>query len=285
MARADPRAKRQAEQERLLRRGTDDHYRDTELYDFEYGDRDYDVDWYCGLADERAPATAILELGAGSGRITCPLVEAGHRVIALDRMGPMLDALRTRIAERSWTDQVQPIEADMRTLPLPDGSVELVIAPFNTLMHLYTWKDLRACFREVARVLTPGGAFAFDVELPDLEWLTWDPDKRHAVTPFVHPSTGQRLIYSTNHRYDPQTQVCHIRIFYDDAPPKGRRFVAPPRPRTLVHLAHRQIFPEEVRLLVDTAGLQLLEHTGDFDGISLGPAVQSQVVVCTKPAP
>lgn len=282
MARGKRRA-RSAEHERLLQRGTDDHYQDTELYDFEYGDREEDVRWYRALARRREPSTPILELGAGSGRITCPLASDGHRVIALDRMESMLAALRTNLEQEGLEDQVEIVEGDMRQLPLPDDSVALAIAPFNTLMHLYTWQDLLACFREVARVLAPGGAFAFDVELPDLEWLTWDPDERHAVTPFTHPRTGKRLIYSTNHRYDPHTQICHIRIFYDDAPPPGRRFEPPARARKLVHLAHRQVFPEEARLLVHAAGLTLAEHTGDFHGISLGPGVQSQVVVCTKP--
>ncbi len=271
------------ERQRLLHRGTEDHYVDTALYDQEYDDRDEDVEWYRSFVGERAPTTAVLELGAGTGRIACPVAQDGHRVIALDRMATMLDGLRQRAAQQGLSESIEVIEADMRELPLPDASVSVVIAPFNALMHLYTWRDLLACLREVARVLQPGGVLAFDVELPDPEWLNWDPDERHAVTPFVHPTTGERLIYSTNHRYDARTQICHVRIFYDDPPPRGRKFVAPAKPRSLVHLAHRQIYPQELELLVDTAGLILLSHTGDFRGISLGPGVQSQVVVATKP--
>lgn len=269
--------------ERLLRRGTVEHYRDTELYDFEYEEREEDREWYRTLARERAPTAPILELGAGTGRITCPLAQDGHTVVALDHMSTMLAALRRRARHDEVEDAITLIEADMRTLPLDDESVDMVIAPFNALMHLYTWTDLLACFGEVTRVLTPGGTFAFDVEFPDLEWLTWDPEERHAITPFTHPRTGEKLIYSTNHTYDPSSQVCHVRIYYDDAPAPGRRFVPPPKPRKLVHLAHRQIFPEEARLLVSTAGLRLDSHTGDFEGVSLGPSVQSQVIVCTKP--
>jgi hypothetical protein len=99
----------------------------------------------------------------------------------------------------------------------------------------------------------------------------------------VHPVTGDKLVYSTNHRYDQQTQICHIRIFYDDAPPRGRKFRPPSEPRRLVHLAHRQIFPEEVRMLVDVAGFEMCSHTGDFKDIPLGDAAESQIVVCTKP--
>lgn len=269
--------------ERLLRRGTDEHYRDTELYDFEYEEREEDREWYRMLVRKRAPTAPILELGAGTGRITCPLAADGYTLVALDRMSTMLAALRRRARHDGVEDSITPIEGDMRTLPLEDASMGMVLAPFNALMHLYTWTDLLACFREVVRVLVPGGTFAFDVEFPDLEWLTWDPEERHAITPFTHPRTGETLIYSTNHTYDPASQVCHVRIYYDDAPAPGRRFVPPPKPRTLVHLAHRQIFPEEARLLVSTAGLRLDSHTGDFEGVSLGPSVQSQVIVCTKP--
>ena len=39
----------------------------------------------------------------------------------------------------------------MVALPIDDEQVSLVIAPFNCLMHLYTWDKLLACFREVVR--------------------------------------------------------------------------------------------------------------------------------------
>jgi ubiquinone/menaquinone biosynthesis C-methylase UbiE len=273
----------EAQRRRLLERGTSDHYEDAALYDLEYADRAEDVRFYRRLARERAGAGPVLELGAGTGRITCRIAEDGQHVIALDRMQPMLDRLREHAAGQPWADRIEPVLGDMTKVPLPDAAVALVIAPFNALMHLYTWDALLACLREATRVLQPGGTFAFDVDLPDLPWLLWDPDQRHAVTRFTHPTTGERMVYSTNHTYDDATQINHIRLYYDDAPPKGQRFSPPRKPRRLVHLAHRQIFPEEVRLLVDCAGLTLRSHTGDFLGVSLRRGIATQVVVCDKP--
>jgi ubiquinone/menaquinone biosynthesis C-methylase UbiE len=271
--------------ESLLGRGTDDHYEDTALYDYEYAERTDDVRWYRKLASAQLEeGDTILELGAGTGRITSPLARDGFEVVALDRKTDMLDALKSRIARHKHRDRIRPVEADMRELPLSNTSANMVIAPFNALMHLYTWQDLLACFREVYRVLKPRSLFAFDVQLPDLDWLNWDPEARHAVTRFVHPSTGEKLIYSTNHRYDPQTQVCHIRIYYDEAPPRGSKFRPPETPKRLVHLAHRQIFPEELRMLVETAGFDLLSLTGDFRDWPLREGCESQVALCSKPA-
>jgi hypothetical protein len=51
----------------------------------------------------------------------------------------------------------------------------------------------------------------------------------------------------------------------------------------LVHLAHRQIFPEEIRALVAHAGLRLESLTGDFLDLTLSKDVESQVVVAVKP--
>ena len=269
---------------RLVERGTIEHYEDTALYDHEYGDRTEDVVWYRKIARHHVTGGPVLELGAGTGRVSCPLALDGHRVLALDRMPVMLERLAERAAGQPWASRIEIVVAEMTEIPRPDESVDLVISPFNALMHLYSWEDLLRCFREVARVLVPGGAFAFDVENPDLEWLLWDPDERHAITRFTHPSTGERLVYSTNHTYDFSTQVCHIRLYYDDAPPRGRRFVPPVKSKKLVHLAHRQIFPEELRMLVATAGLAMESHCGDFVDGELGRHSQSQVVVCRKPA-
>lgn len=265
----------------LLTRGTHDHYVDVALYDFEYADQHEDIDFYLRVvADELgAPSSAppLLELGAGSGRIALPLAHAGYRVLALDRMRSMLDALEAK-ATRARLSRIEPIEADMRSLPLADGSVPLVIAPFNALMHLYTWRDLLDCFGEVHRVLRPGGAFIFDVLMPDLDWLTWDPNARHGVTRFEHPVSGETMCYSTNHTYDPATQVCHIRIYYDLGPrPKPRS-----EPYKLVHLAHRQIWPEELRALIATAGFELESHTGDFAGAPIASELESQTLICRK---
>ncbi len=267
----------------LLEAGTRDHYQDAALYDFEYSDRVEDIRHYRALAGEVGDAIDVLELGAGTGRISVPLARDGHRVTALDACDPMLQRLRDTLARITVAGAVTPQLGDMRALTLPDAAYDLVIAPFNALMHLYTWTELLACFREACRVLRPGGTFAFDVQMPDLEWLRWDPEVRHAVTRFVHPATREKLVYSTNHRYDAATQICHIRIYYDEAPPSGRRFAPPPVPRRLVHLAHRQIFPEELRMLVATAGLELGSLTADFRGRPLADAEDSQVAVCVKP--
>ncbi len=266
----------------LLQLGTSEHYEDAELYDFEYAEQSVDIDWYIELAQKIRPQDPILELGGGSGRISIPLAQQGHQIIALDRMQSMLDRLQSKLRKHhSLAGSVKSLCADMREIPLEKSSVGLVLAPFNALMHLYTWEDLLQCFEEVYRVLKPGGSFALDVLLPDLDWLKWDPHERHGVTPFTHPKSGEKMIYSTNHSYDPETQVCHIRIYYDKAV-RGRHLPRHPKNSEVVHLAHRQIFPQELRALISLAGFEIKSHGGDFMGISLQDSVESQVLLAVK---
>src|SRR5436189_2242504 len=80
--------------------GSREHYADAALYDYEYRRRRADVTFYRELARGRLGTHGhILELGAGSGRVTVPLARAGYHVVALDQSAAMLDGLRARIAK------------------------------------------------------------------------------------------------------------------------------------------------------------------------------------------
>lgn len=264
----------------LIDAGAREHYADAALYDHEYRRRRADVNFYRELAKARlSRGKRILELGAGSGRVTIPLARDGHTIVALDQSQAMLAKLQKRVQAlpEAARDRVTIVEADICTFELP-RTFDLVIAAFNVFEHLYTRSEVDACLRRVLAHLAPGGALAFDVQLPDLEWLTRDPTKRWARTKFTDPSTGHRLMYSTNHDYDPVSQIAMIRIFYDPiegTPPGGR----------VVQLSQRKFFPAELEALVAHAGLVMTERYGDFSGGPLGPGSESQILVCERPNP
>ena len=265
----------------LIDAGAREHYADATLYDYEYRRRRADVNFYRELAKLRLGKgkKRILELGAGSGRVTIPLARDGHTVVALDQAPSMLAKLRKRtlaLPEAS-RGRVEAVEGDLCTFELP-GTFDLVIAAFNVFEHLYTRGEVDACLRRVLAHLAPGGALAFDVQLPDLEWLSRDPSKRWARTKFTDPSTGHRLMYSTNHDYDPVSQIALIRIFYD--PIEGA-----PTPPRVVQLSQRKFFPAELEALVAHAGMVMVERYGDFSGGPLGPTSDSQILVCEAVVP
>ncbi len=140
----------------LVDAGSREHYADAALYDYEYRRRRADVTFYRNLARER-DARHILELGAGSGRVTLPLARDGHRVVALDQAPAMLAKLRERVAAApaAVAERITVARGDLRGFDV-HGEFPLVIAAFNVLEHLYTRGEVDACLRCVADHLAPG---------------------------------------------------------------------------------------------------------------------------------
>ncbi len=244
--------------EDLVDAGSREHYADAALYDHEYRRRRADVTFYRELARKRLGGGGrVLELGAGSGRVTIALARDGHEVVAIDRSRPMLDRLRARVAKlpRAVARRITVAEGDLRDFSA-DGTFPLAIAAFNVLEHLYTRGEVDACLRRVRAHLAKGGAFAFDVQLPDMIWLMRDPEKRWARTRFTDPTTKRQMIYSTNHDYDPISQIALIRLYYEPADGKG--------PTKIVKLSQRKFFPAELEALVAHAGFRVVERYGDF---------------------
>jgi len=255
--------------------GSREHYEDAVLYDYEYRRRRSDVAFYRQLARREVGGSGrILELGCGTGRLTLPLARDGHAITALDGSEAMLARLRARLARapRAVRDRVTVLKRDLRDFTIPERTqFPLAIAAFNVVEHLYTRVELAAFLSAVRRRLTPGGALAFDVQLPDLGWLQRDPHRRWARTRFTHPGTGERLWYSTNHDYDPIAQIALIRIYYEPVDSDGE-------PR-VVQLSQRKYFPAELEGLLASCGYSVSERWGDFSGGPLGPGAQSQVIL------
>lgn len=101
------------------------------------------VRWLRGAAS--APQD-VLDLGAGTGKLSAALMALGDRVTAVD---PSADMLRVA-AERM--PQLTTIVGSGEQIPLPGASVDLV-----TVAQAWHWMDEELATREVVRVLRPGG--------------------------------------------------------------------------------------------------------------------------------
>jgi SAM-dependent methyltransferase len=267
----------------LVDRGCREHYDDPALYDHEYRRRRQDVSFYRTLARELLGGPGrILELACGSGRVTTALLRDGHEVVGLDLSRPMLERAEARIARlgRPARARATLVQGDLRDFSL-GARFPLVIAAFNSFEHLYTRGEVAACLARVGEHLAEGGRFAFDVQNPNLAWLMRDPRRRWARTVFRHPTTGRRLAYSTNHVYDPVSQIAIIRIYYDPVdPPPAASGEAKGDPPNVVVLAQRKFFPAELEALVAHAGFSVEERYGDFAGEPLTGEAESQLLVC-----
>lgn len=105
----------------------------------------------------------VLELGAGQGRDSLALLDAGFTVTALDYAESALSELRVRAAAAGSVGRLTVAQHDVRrALPLPDGSVDAVFSHMLFCMALTT-AELVTLSGEVARVLRPGGLHVYTV--------------------------------------------------------------------------------------------------------------------------
>ena len=98
---------------------------------------------------ERAPGQRVLDLGAGTGKLTAALLALGAEVIAVEPDPAMLTELRRALPA------VRALPGSAEAIPLPDASVDAVLA--GNAMH---WFDMDVAGPEIARVLAPGGILA-----------------------------------------------------------------------------------------------------------------------------
>jgi SAM-dependent methyltransferase len=110
----------------------------------------------------RAP---ILDIGAGTGRVSIPLARLGLRVIGLDRTSEMLAVLRQKAPDAG----VIPIVADGCCLPFEEARFQAVVVA-RLLYLIPAWRDLLA---EAVRVLLPDGHVLH-------EWANGNPDEPSA---------------------------------------------------------------------------------------------------------
>jgi ubiquinone/menaquinone biosynthesis C-methylase UbiE len=120
------------------------------------------------VAAARLPAAAVvLDVGTGPGRVPrliadkCPELT----VEAID-LSPEMIAQATSAGQAAKSPNVKRIRfqvADVAALPFADGSVDLVVSSIS----MHHWDDPVAGFRDVVRVLKPGGrAWIYDFRPP-----------------------------------------------------------------------------------------------------------------------
>ena len=103
----------------------------------------------------------VLELGAGTGRLTEQLVALGHQVVASDPLDEMLGHLGRRLPH------VGRVRAAAERIPIRSRSVDVVISA-----QAFHWFDPTLALPEIARVLRPGGRLALVWNLRD-ERIPW----------------------------------------------------------------------------------------------------------------
>lgn len=191
--------------------------------DYERGRPSYPADAVALLCEELGigPGARVLDLAAGTGKLTRLLAPTGAEVVAVEPVSEMRRRLRQNVP------QALVLDGTAERIPVPDGSVDAV-----TVAQAFHWFDAEVALKEIAWVLRPGGGLGLiwnerDTREPWVEDLSrlirWDERGEHRVPYTTEVDWAARLDgldapfapvqrYDTTYRQpmDPDTLVARV---------------------------------------------------------------------------
>jgi arsenite methyltransferase len=105
---------------------------------------------------ELGPSDRVLELGFGGGINLARLVERARHVHGVEPSTAMIARARRTFADAIGAEKLALHEGTADSIPLADGSIDKALA----VNSVYFWPDRPSAFRELRRVLAPGGLVA-----------------------------------------------------------------------------------------------------------------------------
>jgi SAM-dependent methyltransferase len=212
-----------------------------------------------------------LELGCGTGRLLIPIARSGASVIGVDRSAAMLERARRRLVRLRRAVRPGLVRADIRTLPFPSGSFDVVMAPYGVLQSLLTDAALAATLAEAARVLAPGALFGVDL-VPDLpQWAEY----RNGVTLRGRTSDGHPITLIESVEQDRRRR----RTIFHEQFVVGRGRAARRRRFTLTF---RTLGLHQVRRRLERAGFRVDAVLGDYRGAAWDERADVWVVLARR---
>ena len=230
----------------------------SEVYDLLFEDLDNDVDFYLDTAAAHVPLPGtILELGAGTGRLTRRFLDAGYDVVGVDPSSHMLERAGQRLAP--YAGRVQLVYSGAQAMQLGQR-FQLAVAPYGMVAHLYTDGERLAVFRNVYQHLAPGGLFVFD-DMPG--WLAGaaDASKLDLYRRARDPVSGMAVRLMTN-MLDVAGQPLSLRYDFIDWLNTDHQVAR----RLVVRVRFRNIALEDELSLLRQAGFSEIDLLGGFDG-------------------
>ena len=211
-------------------------------------------------------AHAIVDLGCGTGLVTCALARAGYAATGVDPASGMLAIARTRVGG----ERVRWINGDAAALPTEGaGSFDLAIMTGHVAQFFVTDESWHAALTALHGAVRPDGWLAFESRNPGArEWEQWTPD---ACTSVHDPVAG---------RIDTWSAVCDVRngvVTYENHyvfAATGDTLVSEGRLRFRSHA-------ELTQSLAD-AGFAVERVFGDWDRRPAGPRTRELIVVARR---
>lgn len=257
------------------------------IYDYEYRNYTEDIPFYLARFDEYAVKRSVLELGAGTGRLTFPLAEAGYAMVGIDISARMLRRARQRL--KAATPEVARLtrfmSVDATRIALRE-QFDAVIAPFTFMCMLPDRETRLKCLQSAHRVLGPEGLLLLD--LPRMR-LPAESETRASLprcAPFNRPPVYSFSLPPHNHivdkyvheHYDVDHNRLNVRYFFVERDYFAEKFFR----RMEIRFSLVPVQETEIRELLDASGFELIQVYGNYRGEKLRHDSPRMIFECIR---
>lgn len=223
-----------------------------DLYDA-YVQTDLDISFFVNEAKQTTGD--VLELMAGTGRVSLALAEAGVRLTSVDISADMLTVLREKAAGRGLT--IDTHEMDICKLDL-GKQYDLIFIPFNSFSELQSSSDQKQALRKIYEHLADNGRFICTLHNPPIRLQSVQNGQLQFWG--QHPlANGGSLVFWAVQNYDADDQSVDMIEFFEEYDRNG--IMQKKRKLDIrFNLLQRQGFENLAR----SAGFQTMQVYGDY---------------------
>jgi SAM-dependent methyltransferase len=224
-----------------------------DLYDT-YVPADFDFDFF--LKETRACKGEVLELMAGSGRVSIPLLEAGVKLTCVDLSAGLNAILEDKLQQKGLRAEV--IRMDVCELNLAKR-FEMVIIPFHSFAHILTPADQREALRRIHQHLLPGGIFICTLGNPQVRSQAVDGQLRLLRKYPLPDGQGALLLWILEKMNPEDPAVVEALQIFEEYNPAGVM-----TSKRLMELHFRLSTREEFETMAIEAGFRITAFYGDY---------------------
>ena len=219
----------------------------------------------CGPNSEKGE---ILELGCGTGRVALALAKDGFRVTGLDLSRQMLDVFREKLAKETASypelaQRVEIIHGNMADFDI-GRKFALITAPYRVFQLLTAGQEAENALSCIREHLADDGIFIINVFHPFANPLdeSWCREETF-IDEITDEVTGIRIArHECRERIDSQNQIIYPYLAYSVTYPDGST------QRLVEHLQMKYYYRHQLRVLVESAGLEVVDEYAWYDKAS-----------------
>lgn len=213
----------------------------------------FDIPFF--LSEARKISGEVLELMAGTGRVSVPLVEAGVRLTCVDNSPEMLAILREKLEKRGLSACVY--QMDVRELALRK-QFDQVIIPFHSFTELLSPSDQRKALAGIHEHLSETGRFVCTLHNPPVRLKS--VDGRLRLWGKYPLDNRQRILLLWGlENYDPVNHTVNGLQFFEEYDANGLM-----RAKRLLEIRFRLLKRGEFEELAKSAGFKVVALYGDY---------------------